>query len=59
MAPELSSNWKFLQAKLKQDPANDKKLKAPPTQRQLNTKAITWWCAEFTQASYEAEQDEH
>jgi RNA exonuclease 4 len=39
MAPELSSNWKFLQAKLKQDTTNEKKVKAPPTQRQLNTTA--------------------
>lgn len=39
MAPELSLNWKSLQSKLKQDTTNEKKLKAPPTQRQLNTTA--------------------
>ncbi|KFY17572.1 hypothetical protein V492_00553 [Pseudogymnoascus sp. VKM F-4246] len=39
MAPELSLNWKSLQAKLKQDTTSEKKLKAPPTQRQLNTTA--------------------
>lgn len=39
MAPELSLNWKSLQTKLKQDTTNEKKLKAPPTQRQLNTTA--------------------
>ncbi|KFY28706.1 hypothetical protein V491_00335 [Pseudogymnoascus sp. VKM F-3775] len=38
MAPELSLNWKSLQAKLKQD-TNEKKPKAPRTERQLNTSA--------------------
>lgn len=39
MAPELSLNWKSLQAKLKQDTTNEKKSKAPRTERQLNTSA--------------------
>lgn len=38
MAPVLSSNWMNLQTKLKQDAATkEKKRKAPPTERQLNT----------------------
>lgn len=37
MAPVLSSNWKSLQDKLKQDTTKEKKLKAPRTERQLNT----------------------
>jgi len=38
MAPVLSSNWKNLQSKLKQEStAKEKKRKAPPTERQLNT----------------------
>jgi RNA exonuclease 4 len=40
MAPELSSNWKRLQAQLKESKAiAEKKRKAPPTERQLNTLA--------------------
>ncbi|KFX93792.1 hypothetical protein O988_02021 [Pseudogymnoascus sp. VKM F-3808] len=39
MAPVLSSNWKSLQEKLKQDTTKEKKLKAPRTERQLNTSA--------------------
>jgi RNA exonuclease 4 len=38
MAPVLSSNWKNLQSKLKQEStAKEKKRKAPPTERQLHT----------------------
>lgn len=38
MAPVLSSNWKNLQSKLKEESiAKEKKRKAPPTERQLNT----------------------
>ncbi len=39
MAPELSSNWKKLQASLKQESTNDKILerKAEPTERQQNS----------------------
>lgn len=39
MAPELSSNWKRLQVQLKQESAasREKKRKAVPTERQLNT----------------------
>jgi len=40
MAPELSSNWKKLQAQLQESQATaEKKRKAPPTERQLNTLA--------------------
>jgi RNA exonuclease 4 len=41
MAPELSSNWKKLQATLKQESkaSSDRKRKAVPTERQLNTTA--------------------
>jgi RNA exonuclease 4 len=39
MAPELSSNWKKLQARLKQESqaSSERKRKAIPTERQLNT----------------------
>lgn len=39
MAPELSSNWKKLQATLKEESkaSSDRKRKAVPTERQLNT----------------------